>query len=67
MRLKEPSEKLLTRHGRDSDRTSAVVVDTFWVWKTETVVHVLWQDGKRECLKSTDLIPYLNPDEYDCW
>lgn len=28
---------------------------------------VLWQDGSRETLSSTELIPYLNVDEHDCW
>lgn len=40
---------------------------TLCVQGTRTTVVVLWQDGSRETLPSTDLIPYLNVDEYDCW
>lgn len=40
---------------------------TLCVQETRTTVVVLWQDGSRETLPSTDLIPYLNVDEYDCW
>lgn len=40
---------------------------TLCVQETRTTVTVLWQDGSRETLPSTDLIPYLNVDEYDCW
>ncbi|EEB96788.1 hypothetical protein MPER_04016, partial [Moniliophthora perniciosa FA553] len=34
---------------------------------TETTIDVLWQDGVEETVKSIDVIPYLNPDEYDTW
>ena len=34
---------------------------------TETMLDVLWQDGTEESLQAVDVIPYLNPDEYDCW
>ncbi|KAJ7706339.1 hypothetical protein B0H17DRAFT_1036793 [Mycena rosella] len=54
-----------TTHGLDSK--SKVVVKTFTVTETQTFVDVLWQDGTKETVRSTDLIPYLNPDEYDCW
>lgn len=40
---------------------------TLCVQQTRTAVTVLWQDGLKETLPSTDLIPYLNVDEYDCW
>ncbi|KAF8445792.1 hypothetical protein L210DRAFT_3757996 [Boletus edulis BED1] len=40
---------------------------TLCVQETRTTVVVLWQDGSRATLPSTDLIPYLNVDEYDCW
>ncbi|KAG9314231.1 hypothetical protein JVU11DRAFT_5018 [Chiua virens] len=40
---------------------------TLCVQETRTTVGVLWQDGSRETLSSTELIPYLNVDEYDCW
>lgn len=59
----------LTRHGQDSggDEAGVFYVQIFRAKETETTVEVLWQDGSREKLKATSLIPYLNPDEYDCW
>ncbi|KAI6162076.1 hypothetical protein EDD17DRAFT_1579813 [Pisolithus thermaeus] len=44
-----------------------IVIRTLCVQQTRTVATVLWQDGTRETLSSTELIPYLNIDEYDCW
>lgn len=44
-----------------------IVIRTLCVQETRTVATVLWQDGVRETLSSTELIPYLNIDEYDCW
>ncbi|KAI6047747.1 hypothetical protein EDC04DRAFT_2863935 [Pisolithus marmoratus] len=44
-----------------------IVIRTLCVKETRTVVMVLWQDGTSETLSSTELIPYLNIDEYDCW
>lgn len=40
---------------------------TLCVQETRTTAVILWQDGSRETLQSTYLIPYLNVDEYDCW
>ena len=57
----------VTTHGREDDRAGVVTVQTFVVKETKTTVNVLWQDGTQETLPSTELIPYLNPDEYDCW
>ncbi|PFH54811.1 hypothetical protein AMATHDRAFT_38056 [Amanita thiersii Skay4041] len=65
--LKDRIGKPSSRHGQDTDNLSAVTVQTFVVTETETVLDVLWQDGSRQALKATDVIPYLNPDEYDCW
>jgi len=56
-----------TTHGREGDPAGVVVVQTFIVTETQTTLAVLWQDGTQETLKSTNVIPYLNPDEYDCW
>ncbi|EPQ60517.1 hypothetical protein GLOTRDRAFT_135189 [Gloeophyllum trabeum ATCC 11539] len=53
----------VTRHGGDPP----VEVRAFVVSDTDTTVTVLWQDGTLEKFKSTELIPYLNADEYDCW
>ncbi|KAF8898907.1 hypothetical protein BD779DRAFT_1666666 [Infundibulicybe gibba] len=55
-----------TRHGVD-DPNGIISVHAFRVAETRTIVDVLWQDGSRQSIPSVDLIPYLNPDEYDCW
>lgn len=31
------------------------------------MVNVLWQDGTREVIDCKETVPYVNPDEYDCW
>lgn len=63
--LRNPS--ISTRHGDPDYQTSQIVVDTFTVCETQTAVTVLWQDGSTEVVDSKELIPHLNPDEYDCW
>ncbi|KAK0208164.1 hypothetical protein DFS33DRAFT_1451263 [Desarmillaria ectypa] len=57
----------VTIHGRSMQGVPPIHVETLTVAETETTVDILWQDGTAETLKSTDLIPYLNTDEYDCW
>ncbi|KAG1730799.1 hypothetical protein EDD22DRAFT_982603 [Suillus occidentalis] len=57
----------VTRYGVESEPNGAMTIKTLCVRETKTVVNVLWQDGSQESLPSTELIPYLNPDEYDCW
>ena len=42
-------------------------MDTYVVQETKSSVEVLWQDGTRETLDACNTVPYLNPDEYDCW
>lgn len=64
--LKDCPAGMISKHGRDSTQ-GFVEVDTFMVVKTRTTVKVIWQDGTEEVARSTELIPYLNPDEYDCW
>lgn len=56
-----------TTHGQEGDPIGIVVVHALTVKETCTSAQVLWQDGTSETLTSTELIPYLNPDEYDCW
>lgn len=56
-----------TRHGQEGSVDGVIDVQSFLVNETETTIEVLWQDGVQELLKATDVIPYLNPDEYDCW
>ncbi|KIJ21893.1 hypothetical protein PAXINDRAFT_173916 [Paxillus involutus ATCC 200175] len=50
-----------------TESSGKIVIRTLCVQETRTTVTVLWQDGCRETLRSTELIPYLNVDEYDCW
>ncbi|KAI0650395.1 hypothetical protein C8Q79DRAFT_902140 [Trametes meyenii] len=57
----------LTRHGRPVDNHGQIEVDTLVVQETRTTVDVLWQDGTRETVDARHSVPYLNPDEYDCW
>lgn len=65
--LKNAPKELFTRHGLDNDSSGVIEVSLFTVRRTETTVNVLWQDGVEEIIKSTELIPYLNVDEHDCW
>ena len=69
MKFKDPTTQghPVTRHGREGDSNGVVTVQTYFVAETRTSLEVLWQDGVRETLPSTDIIPYYNPDEYDCW
>ncbi|KAI0371562.1 hypothetical protein BV20DRAFT_965322 [Pilatotrama ljubarskyi] len=57
----------VTRHGRSIDNYGMIEVDTLVVQETRTTVDVLWQDGSRERIDAKQSVPYLNPDEYDCW
>ncbi|KAJ7275196.1 hypothetical protein B0H12DRAFT_1227721 [Mycena haematopus] len=63
--FKEETKVPGTTHGLENG--TRVVVKTFTVTETQTFCDVLWQDGTKETIRSTELIPYLNPDEYDCW
>lgn len=65
--LKDAESLPVTEHGNESDPAGVVHVQTFSVIETVTELDVLWQDGIRERVRSTELIPYLSPDEYDCW
>ncbi|KAI0751129.1 hypothetical protein C8Q80DRAFT_1155693 [Daedaleopsis nitida] len=56
-----------TRHGRNTESHDMVEVDTLIVQETRTTVEVLWQDGTRDIIDAGETVPYLNPDEYDCW
>ena len=68
IKFKHQREDLpVTRHGRDDDINGLVTVQTYFVAETRTTLEVLWQDGVREMLNAVDVIPYYNPDEYDCW
>ncbi|KZV76968.1 hypothetical protein PENSPDRAFT_597485 [Peniophora sp. CONT] len=57
----------LTRHGKPTDPGGDIEVRAYVVRETQTRVSVLWQDGESEVMDAKALIPYLNPDEYDCW
>lgn len=65
--LKDVADAPVTRHGKEEDPNLVLEVRTFVVQETRTTIAVLWQDGTRETLNATETIPYLNPDEYDCW
>ncbi|KAF9479723.1 hypothetical protein BDN70DRAFT_878485 [Pholiota conissans] len=65
--LKNPTGYPYTEHGKEEDPTGVVRVQTFLVTETVTQLDVLWQDGTHEFVNATSVIPYLNPDEYDCW
>jgi ubiquitin-conjugating enzyme E2 O len=67
VKLKNKEGVPVTHHGVKGTEPGTITIDALWVTRTESHIDVLWQDGKRETLKSVDLIPYLNPDEYDCW
>ncbi|CCM05195.1 uncharacterized protein FIBRA_07404 [Fibroporia radiculosa] len=57
----------VTRHGKEDDPSHMLEVRTCVVQETHTMVKVLWQDGTTELLDAKVTVPYLNPDEYDCW
>ena len=65
--LKDAASLPSTRHGREGEPYGIIEVRVYVVRETQTTVDVLWQDGSTETLLTTKLIPYLNPDEYDCW
>lgn len=67
VQLKDTEGLPVTRHGREGEAGGVVIVDSYTVTATETEIKVLWQDGSTETLRSVDVIPYLNPDEHDCW
>ena len=65
--LKNPPPDLVTRHGHTKDPLGIVEVANFVVIETRTMCDLIWQDGRRERVRSSELTPYVNPDEYDCW
>lgn len=44
-----------------------ITVGAMIVRETRTSVVVLWQDGEVKKERTTELLPYINIDEYDCW
>ncbi|KAF5375118.1 hypothetical protein D9758_000439 [Tetrapyrgos nigripes] len=67
MNLKNSANMPFTKHGQEGEAGGVVSVQCFNVRSTETTLNVLWQDGATESLSAANIIPYLNPDEYDCW
>lgn len=65
--LKDATSLPFTRHGKEGEPYGVIEVRVYVVRETQTTVDVLWQDGSTETMLTTKLIPYLNPDEYDCW
>ena len=66
-RLKNQDDVPVTTHGKEGVQQGPVEVRTLVVRQTRSTVNVLWQDGTKERLDSRETVPYLNPDEYDCW
>lgn len=60
-------EAPVTRHGRPEGDDGICNIRTLLVVETQTSVDILWQDGTEETTAAKDVVPYLNPDEYDCW
>lgn len=44
-----------------------ISVGAMIVRETATSVVVLWQDGTVKKERTTELLPHINIDEYDCW
>lgn len=65
--LKDTTNLPSTRHGKEGEPYGIIEVRVYVVRETQTTVDVLWQDGSTQTMLTTKLIPYLNPDEYDCW
>lgn len=65
--LADGQDVLITVYDAGNDPNTKIVIRTLCVQETRTTVTVLWQNGSRETLSSTELIPYLNVDEHDCW
>ena len=63
--LKNTPNEFVTTHNDGNGRV--INVDKLIILETKTVVEIQWQDGSKEVVTATNLIPYLNPDEYDCW
>lgn len=65
---KDSTDVPTTLHGKEGEPPQGtLLVRTLVVSETHTMVNVIWQDGIRECLDARNTVPYLNPDEYDCW
>jgi len=65
--LKDTTGLPMTEQGKDGDPAGIMHVQTFKVNETVTTVEVIWQDGVKETINSTEVIPYVSSDEYDCW
>ncbi|KAF9270048.1 hypothetical protein L218DRAFT_952243 [Marasmius fiardii PR-910] len=65
--LKDTTGLPYTKHGREGEACGVITVHGFTMALTETTLDILWQDGTEESVLATDVVPYLNPDEYDCW
>jgi len=65
--LKDATGLPATEHGQEGDPAGVLRVQTFKVTETITMLDVTWQDGVQEKVRSIDVVPYVSPDEYDCW
>ena len=67
VRLRDNTDVPITRHGRSTQNRGIIEVHTLAVVETRTTsVEVLCQDGTKEGLDVREIVPYLNPGEYDC-
>jgi ubiquitin-conjugating enzyme E2 O len=67
MRLKDKTGALVTQHGVEGGECGVFTVNMYQVIETETELDILWQDGSTETIMARDVVPQLNPDEYECW
>ena len=58
---------VLASHYEDPDTPLSIDVEALTVVATRSRVEILWQDGTRGWVPSIEVIPYINPDEFDCW
>ena len=65
--MKDQTKTPVSHHGRENMPGGLIEVRALVVQETRTTVDVLWQDGVRQKLDARETVPYINPDEYDCW
>jgi len=65
--LRNHGDAPVSRHLNQITEGDVIEVRHFIVRDRQTQVTVLWQDGTKETKPATELVPHLNPDEYECW
>jgi ubiquitin-conjugating enzyme E2 O len=56
-----------TSHGKKADNSGAFEVRTMVVKQPQSTLRVLWQDGTQESISSTEVVPHIVSDSYECW